>query len=32
VEWSHIRGMFGLPARLTAEVSDEQPEVTVEDR
>jgi hypothetical protein len=32
IEWSYIRGMFGLPARLTAEVSNEQPEVTVADR
>lgn len=32
VEWSYIRGMFGLPARLTTEVSDEQPEITIADR
>lgn len=32
IEWSYIRGMFGLPTRLTAEVSNEQPEVTVADR
>lgn len=31
-EWSYIRGMFGLPARLTTEVSEEQPESTVADR
>ena len=32
VEWAHIRGMFGLPAQITEEVSEEQPEVTVADR
>jgi len=32
VEWAYIRSMFGLPASLTSEVSNEQPEITVADR
>lgn len=31
-EWAHLRGIFGLPDRITTEVSDEQPEDTVADR
>lgn len=31
-EWAHIRSIFGLPDRITTEVSDEQPEATVADR
>lgn len=31
-EWAHIRSIFGLPDRITTEVSEEQPESTVADR
>jgi hypothetical protein len=31
-EWAYLRSIFGLPSRITTEVSDEQPEVTVGDR
>lgn len=32
LEWSYIRGMFGLPSRVTEEVSDEETMETISDR
>jgi len=31
-EWAHVRTIFGLPSKMTDEVSEEQPESTVADR
>ena len=32
IEWSYLRGIFGLPSGVTTEVSEEQPVETISDR